>query len=99
MVRKQVYITRQQQERLSRLAKVRGCTEAEIIRQGVDEALHQEEKLSPAGSALWAREMTFYREVTKRAQLLQEQGLTSERDWTRDELYDRPKYLYEQRPD
>lgn len=36
MVRKQIYILKRQDEWLKRLAKVRGISEAEVIRQAID---------------------------------------------------------------
>ena len=39
MIRKQVYIRKQQEARLKRLAKARGVSEAELIRQALDREL------------------------------------------------------------
>jgi hypothetical protein len=36
MVRKQVYLAREQDRKLKRLAAQRGCTEAEVIREALD---------------------------------------------------------------
>src|SRR5919108_5564372 len=36
MIRKQVYLSREQDRKLKRLAAGRGCTEAEIIREALD---------------------------------------------------------------
>jgi hypothetical protein len=37
MIRKQVYLERGQDEKLKRLAAQRGCTEAELVREAVDQ--------------------------------------------------------------
>jgi len=39
MIRKQIYVRKQQQQLLKRLAKARGVSQAEIIRQALDEQL------------------------------------------------------------
>ena len=94
MVRKQVYITREQAERLKRAARKRGTSEADLVRSALDlligkdvdsgeTILNEEERRSA-----WAKELAFMEE---RAMLKVPQ---EPRTWTRDELYDgRPKYL------
>lgn len=86
MVRKQVYIEPEQDERLKRRARVLGVTESELIRQGVD--------LVTAGQPLaddeaeWQTELEFMRE---RGRL---EVPPQKRTWTREEIYEeRPKYL------
>ncbi len=37
MIRKQVYLERAQDQKLKRLAAQRGCTEAELVREAVDQ--------------------------------------------------------------
>lgn len=37
MVRKQVYLERAQDQKLKRLASQRGCTEAELVREAIDQ--------------------------------------------------------------
>ncbi len=81
MVRKQVYIGAEQHKRLKKLAKERGVSEAELVRQGLDLALAQREQrvLDPQA---WEEELAFLRERAK----LPTTG--DQRTWTRDELYD-----------
>ncbi len=79
MIRKQVYITPEQNERLKREAAKRRVSEAEVIRYGIDAlAKREEERL-----AAWA----------KTKELMEERGRMKApqtgRTWTRDELYDR----------
>jgi len=50
MVRKQTYIMPEQDEELKRLAKVKGVTEAEVIREALDNFIEQEKhrlKINP----------------------------------------------------
>jgi predicted DNA-binding protein len=85
MVRKQIYITQEQERRLKQIAKRRRCTEAELIRDSLQRALEDEEERK----ALWSREMTRMHQITADAKRLQQQGLTGEgRTWTRDEIYE-----------
>ncbi|MFN0069949.1 MAG: CopG family transcriptional regulator [Chloroflexota bacterium] len=37
MIRKQIYLQRDQNKKVKRIAAARGCTEAEVIRQAVDQ--------------------------------------------------------------
>jgi hypothetical protein len=76
MVRKQVYITPQQQEKLTRLARQAGKTEAEFIR----DAIAREGPL-----AAW-REIEAT--IDRRARLLR---ANTGRKWRREDLYDRGK--------
>lgn len=81
MVRKQVYITGEQEKLLKRRAKALGVTEAEVVRRGIDLAGQTAAGLSPDRQA-WEDELHFIRE---RARI---QALGRERGWTREELYD-----------
>ena len=82
MLRKQIYIEKRQQAVLRRLAKKRGISEAELIRQ----AIEREALLSAARSVVQDRSALedfirfgLSRHATKD---------TTTRAWTRDELYD-----------
>lgn len=81
MVRKQFYITPEQNRLLKERAKALGVSEAELRRRGVEEA-SQRAELADSRSDTWEKEMEFIRE---RARL---QDLGRKRGWTRDELYD-----------
>ncbi len=80
MVRKQVYIEPEQDERLKRHAEALGVTESELIRQGID--LVTKPRRLPEDEALWQDALAFMRE---RGSLEVPQG---RRTWTRDELYE-----------
>lgn len=53
MVRKQVYLTVEQDRRLRQAAKKHRRTEAEIIRDALDRTLGASSPADPAGDALW----------------------------------------------
>lgn len=81
MVRKQVYITKEQQALLKRRAKALGVPEAEVVRRGIETAggARGSPRLDPRA---WEDELQFIKE---RARI---QALGRERGWTREELYD-----------
>ena len=81
MIRKQVYITPEQEALLKRRAKALGVSEAELVRRGVELAGRSRAALAPDDAA-WEAELRFIKE---RARI---QALGRERGWTRDELYD-----------
>ena len=53
MVRKQIYLTVEQDRRLRRAAKKHRRTEAEIIRDALDRTLGDASRSDPSGDALW----------------------------------------------
>jgi hypothetical protein len=84
MVRKQIYLPKRQEALLKRVAKLRGVSEAEVIRSALDDVLRGggTRPLQPDPEA-WAR--------ARRVMLsLQAQGPLPDRrrSWTRDELYE-----------
>jgi Zn-dependent peptidase ImmA (M78 family) len=83
MVRKQVYIYQRQEGLLKRLARRRGVSEAEIIRQAIDREAISEEVAIPADSQnAWVETMRF---VEERKAL----GLSGEPyKWNREEIYE-----------
>lgn len=82
MVRKQVYITAEQEERLKRRAAELGVPEAELIRRGLDLVLDGWTG-APLDSRLWEQELAFIR-----GRVAQDAGTGREdRGWTREELY------------
>jgi hypothetical protein len=84
MVRKQIYITKGQDETLKRVAAERGQTEAEVVRTCLEaltsEAEAQEAKRLEAGRA-------FIEFARRRAEQFKDVP-QEPRDWTRDELYE-----------
>lgn len=82
MIRKQVYIERRHEVRLKRLAKQLGRSEAELIRQALDQALEADAILMASDLGAWEREKAFIRK-------LRAQGpIAGSRRWNRDELYE-----------
>ena len=81
-VRKQIYIEPYQDVALKRQAEETGISEAEIIRQAID---NQTRILRHpyAGIKAWEQEMAFLRD------LMAQGPVPGRRRWTREDLYDR----------
>ena len=86
MVRKQIYLPRRQDQLVKRLARQRGISEAEVIRQ----ALERDEKALTypvrAGTAGWEEIIRF---VKERQAAYAGQGKPVR--WNRQELYEEPR--------
>ncbi len=93
MVRKQIYIEKRQKARLKQVAKARGVSEAEIVRQAIDQQLAASGKSFPHDPAAWQRALALMR-------ALQAQGPLPKLGtrWTRDELYEEGESRYGRRP-
>jgi hypothetical protein len=83
MVRKQFYIQKRQVALLKRLARARGLSEAEIIRQAIERELVGA-PVQPARSDLSAMEDFALLAVSKRAQGLKAKSFL----WNREEIYE-----------
>lgn len=83
MIRKQVYIEARQEHLLKRLAKELGVTEADLIRQGLDQVLQAGVTVTPNLEA-WERERTFIKQWRQKGKV------KGKRTWRREDLYDRP---------
>lgn len=83
MIRKQIYIQKRQQTLLKRLAKARGTSEAEIIRQAIDQqAAGGSARQLPLDDAAWERARAF---IEKR----RKQGNQGEPyRWRREDAYE-----------
>ncbi len=84
MIRKQIYIPKHQEARLKRLAKARGVSEAEIIRQAIDQQLSggASHSFRPDPSA-WEQAYQFMLSLQAKGPLPNRR-----RKWTREELYE-----------
>ncbi len=82
MLRKQIYIPKRQQAQLKRLAKSRGISEAEIIRQAIEREVLLTASRPAAGDRSALEEFIRFG-LSRRAM----EG-TAGRTWTRDELYE-----------
>jgi len=87
MVRKQIYLRRDQDRRLKRIARSLGVSEAEFIRRSLDQAVAQpvaaEEVPTPDPNA-WNEVLDFLRRRHAKG------DLPGARDWKREDLYERP---------
>ena len=81
MVRKQIYISQEQEERLKRRAQRDGRSEADIIRQGLSAVLDEPADGLTREEA-WAQEVAFMRER------LAMEVPQRRRMWKREDLYD-----------
>jgi CO/xanthine dehydrogenase Mo-binding subunit len=81
MIRKQIYITAEQEALVKRRAEALGVSEADVFRRGI-EAPGSASVSLPFDPQAWEEEMAFIRE---RARI---QALGRTRGWTREELYD-----------
>lgn len=86
MVRKQLYIRKDQDKRLKQVAKRTGVAEAEYVRMALDRALAQpvDPPAGPRDLTAWEDEVAFLRERHAKG------PLPGTRDWKREDLYDRP---------
>ena len=83
MVRKQIYLEERQEARLKRVARARGISEAEVIRQAIDRQVGRVSVEAGGGDpAAWERALRFMRSLAARARK-RSQG----RDWTREDAY------------
>jgi len=83
MVRKQIYLPRKQNLLLKRLAKRRGISEAEVIRQALEREAEQVTPVFHDSTAAWEKISRF---VEKRSATLIGKGQPVH--WNRQELYE-----------
>ena len=84
MLRKQIYISRRQQELLKILSKERGISEAEIIRQAIDrESAHAMPKTDLGRCKAWEKAYQFMLSLRERAEQFSEPY-----HWNREEIYE-----------
>ena len=83
MVRKQIYIARRQEQMLKRLARARGVSEAEIIREAIDR------QAAGSGSHSAAPDPEALEKVVQFALARRRHGSTGQsRKFNREELYE-----------
>ena len=83
MVRKQIYLEERQEARLKRVARARGISEAEVIRQAIDRQVGRVPVEAGGGDpAAWERALRFMRSLAARAR----KG-AQRRDWKREDAY------------
>jgi hypothetical protein len=87
MVRKQVYITPEQNKVLKERARILGVTESDLLRWAIDR-IRSDWQSHPVSEAVWQESLAFMGERAK----LAIPGEPQPRTWTREDLYDeRPK--------
>lgn len=106
MVRAQIYLPRQQYLRLKRLAKARGVSAAELIRQAVEKQIQAEARLQPVRQApplaqSFQPDPQAWEALLGAMQSLRALGPTEQRprDWTRDDLYEERLSRYDRHTD
>jgi len=82
MVRKQIYIPKRQQRLLKQLARSRGLSEAEIIRQAIDAHVSGGSTSGQPDSEAWEKAYRFMLSLKSRG------PLKASRDWKREDLYE-----------
>ncbi len=93
MVRKQIYIDKRQKAQIKRAAKARGVSEAELIRQAIDQQLAGNAKGLPRDPEAWARAIALMRSLQAQGPLPNRR-----RTWTREELYEERESRHGRRP-
>ncbi len=83
MIRRQVYLDREQDQAVRQVAASAGITESEVLRRAL-RGLALVEESKPVDPAAWARS----KELTRKL-IAQFPSLTVDPDWHRDDLYDR----------
>lgn len=84
MIRKQIYIARRQEAQLKQLARSQGVSEAEVIRQALDDRVARGQGRQKATDpTAWADIVKF---IAKRRSA--ERVLQRPRDWKREDLYE-----------
>lgn len=97
MVRKQIYISKRQDQLLKRLSQARQVSEAELIRQAIDrEAMSDMSTIPLADEEAWQQEIAFMRSLRTRASQLGQPY-----QWNRAELYEErlSRYEIKERPE
>ena len=92
MVRKQLYITEQQDRALKRQAKVRGISEAKLVRQALDEMLRE-----TLGAGVQRRE-ALDRLLDNTRRLAEQHRLPATYRFDRDALYAEREARWQQPP-
>ena len=83
MVRKQIYLEERQEARLKRIARARGISEAEVIRQAIDRQIRRGPVASGGGDpTAWEHALRFMRSLTR-----SRKAGGFGRRWTREDAY------------
>lgn len=95
MVRKQIYITRRQDEWLKRQSIFRGISEAELVRLAIDEQLPtSSDQKTQENQPDWERAIDFMKSLRSRRDQFSEPYI-----WNRNEIYEERENRYMVRDD
>lgn len=92
MIRKQIYLEQRQYERIKRLAKIRGVSEAEIIRQAIDQNTQLGSQALPPNTKAWEEALAFMRGLYEQGP----SGESSSHHWQREDAYQDRLSRYDQ---
>jgi len=84
MVRKQIYLPRRQDRALKHMARERGVSEAEVIRQALEREAESTASIPRGGMKAWESILQF---LQKRKEALPQKGKPVV--WNRQELYEK----------
>jgi hypothetical protein len=94
MIRKQIYIEGRQQLLLKRLAQADGVSEAELIRQAIDNRVCMGTRSMQPDPEAWEKAHQFMLELHARGPIHNQP-----RSWTREELYEERLSRYDRHSD
>jgi hypothetical protein len=83
MVRKQIYIEKRQQALLKQLAKTEDISEAEIIRQAIDNRVSMGKRFIRSDFEAWERAHQFMLKLRAQGPIENQP-----RNWTREDIYE-----------
>jgi hypothetical protein len=93
MLRKQIYIEKRQRALLKRLAKKRGVSEAEVIRQAIEhEAMGGAVPTMPLDHEAWEQALAFMKALQAKGPLPDQR-----RTWKREDAYEERMSRYDRR--
>ncbi len=94
MIRKQIYLEQRQNELIKHLAEIRGVSEAEVIRQAIDQNAQQGFQALPPDAKAWEEALAFM-------EGLHEQGPSGEPpyQWRREDAYEERLSRYDRDTD
>lgn len=95
MVRKQIYIHKRQEEWLKRASKARGISEAEVIREAIDDHAATSSNQELQGNQTdWEKAVGFMRSLQSRRSQFSEPY-----KWNREEIYEERENRYNVKDD
>ena len=84
MIRKQIYLDHRHNEAVQKIARARGVSEAEVIREAIDAHGGRQIRKSALDPKAWARALKLMRSM----RALKSKAGVSRRKWNREELYE-----------